>query len=68
MTKEKLQELRQRMIHHKVVNDVAVVELTAQELGELLDFADEFGNVVMDDNVSHECHCRTCDSWFNECW
>jgi len=34
---EKHEELRQRMMDHKVVNDVAIVELTARELQELLE-------------------------------
>ena len=37
MTKAKLKELRDRMIHHSVVNETAVVVLTARELEELLD-------------------------------
>jgi hypothetical protein len=41
MTREKLQELRQRMLNHKVVNDTAMVELTAKELDELLNLAEE---------------------------
>jgi hypothetical protein len=40
MTREKLTELRERMKNHKVVNDTAVVELTAKELQELLDWID----------------------------
>lgn len=37
ISKEKLDDLRQRMIHHTTVNGVAVVILTARELQELLD-------------------------------
>lgn len=42
ITSEKLQELRQRMRSHKVVNDTAVVELTAKELGTLLETIDNY--------------------------
>jgi len=40
MTREKLEELRQRMIHHAVVNDIAVCVLTARELQELIEAAE----------------------------
>ena len=49
ITKEKLEELRTRMMHHKVINDVAIVELTAAELQELLDFVDEAFNNAEDE-------------------
>lgn len=40
MTREKLQELRQRMLNHKALDDKAIVELTVRELEELLNLAD----------------------------
>lgn len=41
MTKEKLEELRKRMLNHDVENDVAIVKITAKELCDLLDHIDE---------------------------
>jgi hypothetical protein len=35
-----MNDLYKRMVNHKVINDTAVVELTARELQELLDFLD----------------------------
>jgi succinate dehydrogenase/fumarate reductase flavoprotein subunit len=40
MTYDKLQELKERMRKHKVINDVAIVELTAKELNDLLELAE----------------------------
>ena len=40
MTQKKINDLRQRMIHHAVVNDTAVVVVTAAELDELLNIAE----------------------------
>ena len=41
ITKEKLNELRERMIKHKVSSDgKAIVELTARELQELIEVAE----------------------------
>lgn len=40
--KEKVHDLRQRMINHQVVNDTAVVVLSAKELEELLSFVDSY--------------------------
>jgi hypothetical protein len=42
MSRDKIKELRQRMLEHKVVDDKAVVEITARELQELLDMAEEY--------------------------
>ena len=41
ITKEKIKELRKRMVDHRVMNDAAMVELSAHELKELLDIAEE---------------------------
>jgi hypothetical protein len=41
MTKEKLEDLRRRMRSHTDVKDIAVCVLTARELEELLDIAEE---------------------------
>lgn len=41
MTPEQLKKLRNRMLKHKVKDDKAVVELTAKELQELLDYISE---------------------------
>ncbi len=41
MTIDKIKELRKRMIEHKVVNNAAVVQLSAHELNELLDIAED---------------------------
>jgi hypothetical protein len=41
MDKDKLQELRSRMFNHQVVNDRAVVVLTAAELSDLLNLAEQ---------------------------
>lgn len=41
MTREKLQDLRHRMMHHTVICDTAVVILTAKELQELIDTAEK---------------------------
>ena len=41
MTFEKILDLRNRMKKHKVVKDTAIVELTAAELQEMLDFIEE---------------------------
>ena len=40
ITREKLKELKERMLNHKVVDDIAIVELTAKELEALIDFAE----------------------------
>lgn len=45
ITKEKLEELRQRMLHHQVENDVAVVKLSAKELCDLLETVDAYHKV-----------------------
>lgn len=41
MTKDKLNKLRDRMMSHDVKDDTAIVELTARELQELLDYIDD---------------------------
>jgi hypothetical protein len=41
VTKEKLEELRERMLHHAVVKGVAYVVLTARELGDLLECVEQ---------------------------
>lgn len=41
ITPEQLKELRKRMLKHKVKDDKAVVELSAKELQELLDYISE---------------------------
>ena len=46
MDQAKIDELRQRMLHHKVVNDQAVVEVTAAELEELLYLAEKGINAM----------------------
>jgi hypothetical protein len=54
MTKGKLEELRKRMVNHTVINDTAVVLLTAKELEDLLYLAecglDNVDDVVLDRN------------------
>lgn len=50
MTKDKLEELRRRMINHTNINDIAVVLLTAKELEELLYLA-ECGLSCVDDDA-----------------
>jgi hypothetical protein len=40
MTKAKIHELRTRMFNHKMVDGMAVVEITARELQELLEVVD----------------------------
>lgn len=40
MKKKKLAELRERMVHHGILDDKAVVVLYADELQELLDIAE----------------------------
>lgn len=42
MTKHQIKELRQRMLEHKIVDDKAVVEVSAKDLQELLDMAEEY--------------------------
>lgn len=39
--KEKIEDLRQRMLNHKVVNDVAIVELSPKELKWLINWAED---------------------------
>lgn len=46
MTRKQLAALRARMHSHTVVNDIAIVAITARELQELLDFCDETLNRV----------------------
>ena len=41
ITREKLVELKEQMHKHKVVDDKAIVELTAKELEALIDFCEE---------------------------
>jgi hypothetical protein len=53
ISKEKLEELRQRMIHHEVENDVAVVKLTAKELYGLLDTIEGLQKLLEIINGSH---------------
>ena len=42
ITREKIEELRQKMIHHDVVNDQAVVTITARELYDLIGAAESY--------------------------
>lgn len=41
MNKEKLNELKQRMVHHEVENDIAIIKLTVKELFELIELAEK---------------------------
>jgi hypothetical protein len=41
ITREKLVELKEQMHNHKVVDDKAIVELSAKELEALIDFCEE---------------------------
>ena len=41
ITREKLVELKEQMHNHKVVDDKAIVELTAKDLEALIDFCEE---------------------------
>lgn len=45
ITKEKFEELRQRMVNHKIINDTAIVELTAKELEDLLNMIEEMNKL-----------------------
>jgi hypothetical protein len=36
ITKEKLQELTRKMVHHDTVNDIAVVVITVRDLQDLI--------------------------------
>jgi len=47
LTEEDLIYFRERMHHHKVVGDKAIVELTAKELGELLDHIETLETKVL---------------------
>ena len=41
LTRKQLSDLRDRMVNHKVFDDKAIVEVTAQELSDLLDLAEK---------------------------
>ena len=53
ITKEKLKELRRRMIYHEVENDIAVVKLTAKELYGILDTIEGLQKLLEIVNGSH---------------
>jgi hypothetical protein len=53
ITKEKLKELRRRILHHEVKSDVAVVKLTAKELYGLLDTIEGLQKLLEIVNGSH---------------
>lgn len=41
MTKEKIEELRHRLLNHEVENEIAIVKVTAHELQELIELAEK---------------------------